>query len=68
MIEAWSDTRLVIIDECSFASAEDVNKIEKNARDLKNDAFQCYGGMNIIVIAGDFSQLEPQCREPVVLL
>jgi hypothetical protein len=64
MIEAWSDTRLVIVDECSFASADAVNTIEKHARDLKNMAFQYYGELNV-VFAGDFSQLEPPCQEPL---
>jgi hypothetical protein len=40
MIEAWSDTRLVIVDECSFASADQVDKMEQHARILKNQAFQ----------------------------
>ncbi len=64
MIEAWSDTRLVIVDECSFASADQVNKLEKHACQLKNAAFHHYGGLNV-VFAGDFSQLEPPCREPL---
>jgi hypothetical protein len=64
MIEELSDTRLVIIDECSFASADQVNKIEKHARDFKQDAFHYYGGLNM-VFAGDFSQLQPPRREPL---
>jgi hypothetical protein len=40
MIEAWADTCLVIIDKCSFASDHDFNKMEENARLLKNVAFQ----------------------------
>ena len=40
MIEAWADTRLVIINECSFASDRDFNKMVENARLLKNVAFQ----------------------------
>jgi hypothetical protein len=64
MIEAWSDTRLVIVDECSFASADQVDKMEQHARILKNQAFQYYGGLNI-VFACDFSQLEPPCTEPL---
>ena len=64
MIEAWADTRLVIIDECSFASERDFNKMEENARLLKNVAFQYYGGLNV-VFAGDFSQLEPPRKTPI---
>ena len=61
MIEAWSDTRLVIVDECSFASEEQLTKLEKHARSLKRDQFRAYGGLNV-VYAGDFSQLEPPCK------
>jgi hypothetical protein len=64
MIEAWSDTRLVIVDECSFASTDQVDKMEQHACILKNQAFQYYGGLNI-VFACDFSQLEPPCTEPL---
>jgi PIF1-like helicase len=64
MIKSWSDTRLVIIDECSFASEGQFNKMEECARLLKNVAFQYYGGLNV-VFAGDFSQLEPPCRTPI---
>jgi PIF1-like helicase len=53
MIEAWRDTPLVIVDECSFASGDQVDKMERHARILKNQAFQYYGGLNI-VFAGDF--------------
>jgi hypothetical protein len=38
--------------------------MEKHARDLKRLAFKYYGGLNI-VFAGDFSQLEPPCTEPL---
>ena len=55
MIDAWSDTRLVIIDECSFASVDQVNKMEKHARDLKKNAFHYYGGLSV-VFAGSDSQ------------
>jgi hypothetical protein len=64
MIEAWSDTRLVIVEKCSFASADQVNKMEKHPRHLKRVAFKYYGGLNF-VFAGDFSQLEPPCTEPL---
>jgi hypothetical protein len=64
MIDEWVHTPLVIIDECSFASADQVSEMEKHARDLKNVAFHFYGGLKI-VLAGVFSQLEPTCREPL---
>ena len=64
MIEAWADTRMIIIDECSFGSADLFNKIQKNAQDLKQDTFNYFGRLNV-VFAGDFSQLEPPCKSPI---
>lgn len=63
-IEAWQDTRLVIIDECSFASPTQMAKIELNARILKDGATGYFGGLNM-VFAGDFSQLEPPRAKPL---
>ena len=63
-IEAWTDTRLVIIDESSFATAAQASKIEMNARTLKGREHEYYGGLNI-VYAGDFSQLEPPRAKPL---
>ena len=67
MMEAWKDTRLVIIDECSFASFDLFTKIEQHARALKptqGKGYNFFGGLNI-VYAGDFSQLEPPCSQTV---
>ena len=67
MMEAWQDTRLVIIDECSFADSDLFTKIEQYARALKpteRKGYEYFGGLNI-VYAGDFSQLEPPGRLPV---
>jgi hypothetical protein len=67
MIEAWEDTGLLIIDECSFALFELFDKIEENARDLKpanRRDFEFLAGLNV-VFAGDFSHLEPPCREAI---
>jgi PIF1-like helicase len=48
MIDAWSDARLVIIDECSYASYALFNKIEQNARTLMGNKMKFYGGLNIV--------------------
>lgn len=64
MIDEWFDTRLVIVDEVSFASAADITKIQKHCGILKKRTFEKYGRMNI-VFAGDYSQLEPVGRSPI---
>ena len=56
--EAWEQTRLLIIDEISFASKKDLEKIDQNLKYLKQQLYKPYGGLNI-VFAGDYRQLEP---------
>jgi PIF1-like helicase len=57
-VEKWQDTRLVIIDEISFASVNDIKKIYKNLSVLKQNSREPFGGVHII-FSGDFRQLEP---------
>jgi PIF1-like helicase len=67
MIEGWEDTRLVLVDECSFASRDVFKKIQERAVQLKpgeNRCFLLFGGINI-VYSGDFSQLEPPRRDAI---
>ena len=61
-IEIWADTRLLIVDEVSFASKHEFIKLHQNLRRLKQQLFLPYGGLNII-FSGDFRQLEPCSRE-----
>ena len=56
--ELWSDTRLLVIDEISFASCRDFQKMDRNLKRLKQNVHLKYGGQNII-FAGDLRQLEP---------
>ena len=65
-IECWSETRLLIIDEISFADKGDFVKLHQNLRRLKQCLHRPYGGLNII-FAGDLRQLEPvgQNKKPV---
>ena len=56
--EPWSNTRLLIIDEISFASRGDFEKMDRNLKRLKSKISLPYGGQNI-VFAGDLRQLEP---------
>ena len=65
-IEVWKETRLLIIDEISFASKEDFCQLHKKIRRLKQQLHLRYGGLNI-VFSGDFRQLEPvgPSKQPV---
>ena len=60
-IELWADTRLLIIDEISFASKSDFQMMHKQLSKLKQDINMKFGGLNII-FSGDFRQLEPVGR------
>ena len=57
-VDHWKDTHLLIIDEISFASKVDFEKLHKHLRRLKQNLHLPYGGLNI-VFAGDMRQLEP---------
>jgi len=57
-VELWAGTRLLIIDEISFASKDDFRELHNKLRQLKQCLHLPYGGLNII-FAGDFRQLEP---------
>jgi hypothetical protein len=64
MMAEWWDTRLLIVDEVSFASPQDINAIKKNCGVLKKKPFLPYGKCNI-VFSGDFSQLPPVKTMPL---
>jgi hypothetical protein len=57
-VELWQSTRLLIIDEISFASKEDFVELHNKLRQLKQCLHLPYGGLHII-FAGDMRQLEP---------
>ena len=57
-IEEWIETRLLIIDEISFASKSDFVNLHKKVRRLKQNLNLHYGGLSI-VFSGDMRQLEP---------
>ena len=63
-IEEWADTRLVIIDEISFASKSDFETACGNLQKLKKQRYRPYGGLNIAFL-GDYSQLVPVNRDPI---
>jgi hypothetical protein len=57
-VEAWESTRLLIIDEISFASKVDFEEMHKKLRRLKQCLHLPYGNLHI-VFSGDMRQLEP---------
>ena len=56
--DAWRDTKMVIIDEVSFAHKRDIQKIQRMLCKIKENNTERYGGINV-VYSGDFRQLEP---------
>lgn len=58
MLKAWAHTRLVIIDEVSFAGEQEFEKIYHHLGALMQRPFKPFGNLSI-VFAGDYSQLEP---------
>ena len=65
-IKAWENARLLIIDEISFASASDFEKIQSRTAALMQVTWKRYGGLNVI-FSGDYSQLEPINTLPVYM-
>jgi hypothetical protein len=57
-IKAWRGTRLLIIDEISFASKPEFEKLNHNLCHLMQKLHLPYGEINI-VFSGDMHQLEP---------
>ena len=57
-IEAWEQTRLLIVDEISFASPVVFEQLDQNLRALRNNWLTNYGGVNV-VFSGDLRQLKP---------
>ena len=51
-VEVWAKTRLLVIDEISFADKHFFSKLDSNLRKLKRQPRKCYGGLNL-VLAGD---------------
>ncbi len=58
MRKEFQDTRLVIVDEISFAGPEDFERMHDCLKTLMSRRYKLYGGVNM-VFAGDYSQLEP---------
>jgi hypothetical protein len=57
-IEQWENTRLLIVDEISFAGKGMFIRLDEKLRKLKSKPDVAYGGLTVI-FSGDFRQLEP---------
>ena len=56
-IRAW---KVLVVDECSMLSAEMLEELERQFREVRNDSRPA-GGLQL-VLAGDFNQLPPVSR------
>ena len=63
-INAWRETRMLVIDEISFGSKDDIDNLDMKLRFLKHDFSKNFGGIHII-FAGDFRQLDPVGKDPI---
>jgi ATP-dependent DNA helicase PIF1 len=60
----WANARLLIIDEVSFMSVQEVELLDEKLRTLMQRHNSLYGGINVI-FCGDFRQLEPVTWKPL---
>jgi hypothetical protein len=63
-IDEFADTRLIVIDEISFAGKEDFVVMDSRTRNYFEKRYKPYGGCNV-VFCGDFHQMEPVGRLPI---
>ena len=57
-IELWEETRMLVVDEVSFASKRIFQELHNKLSRLREKISHKYGGLHVI-FAGDFRQLEP---------
>ena len=60
----WESVRILVIDECSFCSQQQLELLDKRLRRLRSQLDKPYGGINIIFI-GDFHQIVPFQGDPL---
>jgi hypothetical protein len=63
-VEAWKDTRMLLVDECSYCRASDLEKLDYNVRLLKGNLYTYFGGLHL-VLCGDLRQLPPIVGQPL---
>ena len=54
----WKHTRLLIVDEISFASKSEIKTLDAHVKLVKDAPFKDYGGIDVI-FCGDMRQLQP---------
>ena len=57
-VRAWENTKMVIVDEISFADKKVVRKMHEVLTEMKQNKNAKFGGVHV-VFSGDFRQLEP---------
>jgi hypothetical protein len=63
-IEEWKNAWLVIVNEISFASKADLDKLNARLQDLTETIGQKYGNLHIAFL-GNFAQLHPVSGNPL---
>ena len=61
--ETWKTTKMTIIDEVSFLDEDNIKKLDKHMRKLK-ESDSMYGGIHIVFV-GDFFQMLPVRGSPL---
>ncbi|KAG7342418.1 PIF1-like helicase [Nitzschia inconspicua] len=63
-LEEFKNTYLVIVDEVSFASVEDMELLNEKMQQIFDNPWDPFGGVPI-VFSGDFAQLSPVGGRPL---
>ncbi|KAG7344343.1 PIF1-like helicase [Nitzschia inconspicua] len=63
-LEEFKNTYLVIVDEVSFASVEDMELLNEKMKQIFDNPWDPFGGVPI-VFSGDFAQLSPVGGRPL---
>ncbi|KAG7361637.1 PIF1-like helicase [Nitzschia inconspicua] len=63
-LEEFKNTYLVIVDEVSFASVEDMELLNEKIKQIFDNPWEPFGGVPI-VFSGDFAQLSPVGGRPL---
>ena len=58
-INAMKDVQVLICDEMSLMSPTDIDMINRRLHEVHPDSTEDFPGMNIVILAGDLSQLPP---------
>ena len=62
-IDSWTSTKMLIIDEVSFLDEDNLKRLDKHLRILKQND-NLYGGIHVVFV-GDFFQLKPVQGKPL---